>query len=196
MITADRFVAHKGYFPQGWLLARRGGVTATQVAKAATKAGLEQAVTDYIDDTQIPDNPYMAFGRDFEPVIARTVHTKFDILPNEWLIRNDESPHHLATPDGLSPDHTMIAEIKTTGKDWADGVIPIQYRRQVQWQLHVTGAERCLFAWMKRIDVGGVFAPAWFEPESLWMERDEGMIEVLQDTAEQLWRRVSDGYKG
>jgi len=189
-------MAHKGYFPQGWLLARRGGVTATQVAKAATKAGLEQAVTDYIDDTQIPDNPYMAFGRDFEPVIARTVHTKFDILPNEWLIRNDKSPHHLATPDGLSPDHTMIAEIKTTGKDWADGVIPIQYRRQVQWQLHVTGAERCLFAWMKRIDVGGVFAPAWFEPESLWMERDEGMIDVLQDTAEQLWRRVNDGYKG
>ena len=79
MITADRFMAHKGYFPQGWLLARRGGVTATQVAKAATKAGFEQAVTDYIDDTQIPDNPYMAFGRDFEPVIARTVHTKFDI---------------------------------------------------------------------------------------------------------------------
>jgi hypothetical protein len=28
------------------------------------------------------------------------------------------------------------------------------------------------------------------------MERDEGMIEVLQDTAEQLWRRVSNGYKG
>ena len=92
VITANRFVAHKGYFPQGWLLARRGGVTATQVAKAATKAGLEQAVTDYIDDTQIPDNPYMAFGRDFEPVIARTVHTKFDILPNEWLIKT--MSHH------------------------------------------------------------------------------------------------------
>jgi len=28
------------------------------------------------------------------------------------------------------------------------------------------------------------------------MERDEGMIDVLQDTAEQLWKRVSDGYKG
>ena len=87
----------------------------------------------------------------------------------------------------------MIAEIKTTGKDWADGVIPIQYRRQVQWQLYVTGAERCLFAWMKRIEVDGVFAPAWFEPESLWMERDEGMIEVLRDTAEELWGKVNHG---
>ena len=193
MISADRFVANKQYFHQGWLQARRSGVTATQVAKAATKAGFEQAVIDYIDDTQIPDNPYMAFGRDYEPVIARTVHTKFGILPNEWLISAEDAPHHLATPDGLSPDHTMIAEIKTTGKDWADGVIPIQYRRQVQWQLHVTGAERCLFAWMKRVEVDGVFAPAWFEPESLWMERDEGMIEVLRDTAEELWGKVNHG---
>ncbi len=66
----------------------------------------------------------------------------------------------------------------------------------MQWQLHVTGAERCLFAWMMRIDVGGVFARAWFEPESLWMERDEDMIDVLQGTAEQLWERVSDGHEG
>jgi len=42
----------------------------------------------------------------------------------------------------------------------------------------------------------GVFAPAWFEPESLWMERDEDMIDVLQGTAEQLWERVSDGHEG
>jgi len=163
-------------------------VTATQVAKAATPAGFKQAVIDHIDDTQIPDNPYMAFGRDYEPVIARTVHTKFGILPNEWLIRNDKFPHHLATPDGLSPDHTMIAEIKTTGKDWADGVIPIQYRRQVQWQLHVTGAKRCLFAWMMRIDVGGVFAPAWFEPKTRWLERDEDMIAGLVECAGKLWK--------
>jgi len=193
MITADRFIANKLYFHEGWLEARRSGVTATQVAKASTPAGFKQAVTDYIDDTHIPDNPYMAFGRDFEPVIARTVHTKYGILPNEWLISAEGSGQHLATPDGLSPDHTMISEIKTTGKDWDDEKIPVQYRRQVQWQLHVTGAERCLFAWMKRIDVDGVFAPAWFEPRCLWIDRDEGMIESLQDTANQLWERVNHG---
>ncbi len=33
MISADRFVANKQYFHQGWLNARRSGVTATQVAK-------------------------------------------------------------------------------------------------------------------------------------------------------------------
>ena len=60
MISADRFVANKQYFHQGWLNARRSGVTATQVAKAATPAGFKQAVIDHIDDTRIPDNPYMA----------------------------------------------------------------------------------------------------------------------------------------
>jgi len=107
MISADRFVANKLYFPAGWLLARRHGVTATQMASAATPAGFEQAVTDYHEDTVIPDNPYMAFGRDFEPVIARTVHTEFGILPNDWLISAEGKPEHLATPDGLSPDRTI-----------------------------------------------------------------------------------------
>jgi putative phage-type endonuclease len=193
MISADRFVANKQYFPDGWLRARRDGVTATQVAKAATPAGFEQAVKDYHDDFVEFENPFMTFGKEMEPVVSRTVHTKFGILPNEWLIRHDEFAHHLATPDGLSLDHTMISEVKTTGQDWEEKSIPIQYRRQVQWQLHVTGAERCLFAYMMRLEERGVFAPAWFEPKSLWIERDEAMIEALISTANRLWERVTHG---
>jgi putative phage-type endonuclease len=193
MLTADQFVSNKQYFPEGWLRARRDGVTATQVAKAATPAGLEQAVIDYRQDFVEFENPYMTFGKEMEPVISRTVHTKYGILPNEWLIRHANHPHHLATPDGLSLDHELISEVKTTGQDWEDKSIPIQYRRQVQWQLHVTGAKRCLFAYMKRLEVDGVFAPAWFEPKCLWIERDEDMISALIITAELLWERVSDG---
>lgn len=193
MITAERFIANKHYFPDGWLRARRDGITATQVAKAATRAGFEQAVRDYHEDHVEFENPYMTFGKDMEPVISRTVHTDYGILPNEWLIRHDNFAHHLATPDGLSPDHKLISEVKTTGQDWEERAIPIQYRRQVQWQLHVTGAERCLFAYMKRSEVGGVFAPAWFEPKCLWMERDTAMIDALIITADALWRRVHHG---
>jgi putative phage-type endonuclease len=191
MLTPEQFVSNKQYFPEGWLRARRDGVTATQVAKAATSAGFEQAVNDYHDDFVDFENAYMTFGKEMEPVISRTVHTKYGILPNEWLIRHANHPHHLATPDGLSLDHELISEVKTTGQDWEDKSIPIQYRRQVQWQLHVTGAKRCLFAYMQRIDVGGVFAPAWFEPKCLWIERDEDMIEALIDTANRLWITVN-----
>jgi predicted phage-related endonuclease len=163
------------------------------VSKAATPAGFEQAVQNWFEDFQETDNDFMKFGRDMEPVLAKHVHERFGILPNEWLIANRDTVWHLATPDGLSLDHDLIAEIKTTGQDWESRSIPIQYRRQVQWQLHVTGASRCLFAWMLRIDVDGVFAPAWFEPQVLWIDRDEDMISSLIDTADRLWERIHHG---
>lgn len=191
MMHASQFVVSKGIFPEGWLRCRRDGVTATQVAKAATPAGFEQAVRDYQSDFIDQDNPFMKFGRDMEPVIARILHQRFDILPNDWLIKHADIDHHRATPDGLSLDHTIISEIKTSGKDFETG-IPAQYKRQVQWQLHVTGAQRCLFAWMQRLEVEpGVFAPAWFEPKTCWIDRDEAMIEALIITADELWERVN-----
>ena len=79
MISADRFVANKLYFPAGWLLARRHGVTATQMARAATPAGFEQAVSDYHEDTVIPDNPYMAFGRGLVRRQGRCCHEVFGV---------------------------------------------------------------------------------------------------------------------
>jgi predicted phage-related endonuclease len=193
MLKPEQFISSKALFPSDWVRARKEGVTATQVSRAATPAGFEQAVIQFWDEFEEPDNAYMAFGRDMEPVLAKHVHERFGILPNEWLIANANTVWHLATPDGLSLDHELCSEIKTTGQDWEDKAIPIQYRRQVQWQLHVTGAQRCLFAWMLRIDVGGVFAPAWFEPKSLWIERDEDMISALVDTASRLWERIHHG---
>jgi hypothetical protein len=77
--------------------------------------------------------------------------------------------------------------VKTTGKDWGDKQIPIQYRRQVQWQLHVTGADYCVFAWLLRIeDRHGEFVPGWFEPKHIIIKRDPVMIADLQDVAERL----------
>jgi hypothetical protein len=68
--------------------------------------------------------------------------------------------------------------------------LPLRYRRQVQWQLHVTGAERALVAWLVREEVDGVFIPATFEPAWGWLERDEEMIQDLVVTADRLWRFV------
>jgi predicted phage-related endonuclease len=192
-MRANQFVVSKSVFPDGWLSERRKGVTATQVAKASTERGFEQAIHDYHSEHMETDNAYMKFGRDMEPVIARIVHQKFDILPNDWLLRHADNQHHLATPDGLSLDHKLIAEIKTSGRDFEEVQVPIQYRRQVQWQLHVTGAEACLFVWMLRIDIDGVFAPAWWEPKHLYIERDEGMINTLVKVADELWGRVNHG---
>lgn len=193
MLDPSRFVANKAISKEGWLEARRSGVTATQVSKAAAgPGGFEQAVADYREDFVEVDNPYMAFGRAWEGPLSLTLKQRHGVMPNEWLIAHDKNRIHLATPDGLSLDHKVISEIKTTGKDWNPERIPIQYRRQVQWQLYVTGASQCVFAWMLREERDGAFVPAWWEPRIVWFERDEKMIADLVKVANRLWERVND----
>jgi hypothetical protein len=191
VIPAARFIASKLYSKSDWLAARRTGVTATQVSKAASgPGGFEQAVADYLEDFVEQDNPYMKFGRDWEYPIARQLQREFGILPNDWLIASEDNPRFLATPDGLSTRHDVIAEIKTTGKDWNPEKLPVQYRRQVQWQLFVTGAQSCMFAWMLREERGGVFMPAWFDAKTVVVGRDEEMIGDLIKVAGRLLERL------
>jgi len=191
LIDVGRFIASKSVNTGRWLSARREGVTATQVARAASgPGGFEQAVEDYRSDFVEQDNPYMAFGRAWEGPIAMHLKDNYGVMPNDWLISSAVSDHYLATPDGLTLDHAAISEIKTTGKDWNPERIPVQYRRQVQWQLFVTGAEKCFFAWMLREERDGVFVPGWFEPRVIVMERDEEMIRNLMTVADELWDRL------
>ena len=172
-----------------WYKAREHGVSATTVAKAASgpagyNAELERQL--HPEDNIVEDNAYMRFGRVWENWIVNALPREYGIKPNDWLIAGDgENRWHLATPDGLNDDWSTIAEVKTTGKDWEGSKIPIQYRRQVQWQLHVTGAQRCVFAWLLRGEaLDGEFVPAWMEPKHIIIDRDDDMIADLIDVAQ------------
>jgi putative phage-type endonuclease len=172
-----------------WYKARQYGVSATTVAKAASgPAGYNAELNNALfpEDNEVVDNEYMRFGRDHEEWIVDNLPQEYGIKHNDWLIRGDgDYRWHLATPDGLNDDWTIIAEVKTTGKDWDGSTIPIQYRRQVQWQLHVTGAQRCVFAWLLRTTSEfGDLTAAWLEPKHIIMERDQTMIEELIEVAQ------------
>jgi hypothetical protein len=188
-ISSDRFLAQSGT-PE-WHSIREGGISATAVAKAAAgPGGYNDVVRSFVTPEEIPDNPYMKFGRDYEEFIVKALPDEFGIVPNDWLICAEgyADAWKLATPDGLNADHTIIAEVKTTGKDWGEWKsVPIQYRRQVQWQLHVTGADSAVFAWLLRGETrDGDFTPAWLEPKWCPVERDETMIEALIEVAQKL----------
>lgn len=185
MIDASRFLV-RSTEREAWLQARRGGVTATTVAEAATESGFQKIAAERRNPVDVIPNDYMIFGSESEAAIMRYAHEEHGILPSDWLIRAAENPAHLATPDGLSPDHTLIGEAKTTGTDWGDK-IPIKYRRQVQWQLYVCDAGRCLFLWQLRVpDDNGWFFMPWLEPKHLWVDRDPDMISELVDVADRL----------
>jgi hypothetical protein len=171
-----------------WYKARQYGVSATTVAKAASgPAGFDAELNRALNPEEhvVEDNAYMKFGRDWETWIVENLPGGFEIKPNDWLICGVGSDRwHLATPDGLNANWSTIAEVKTTGKDWDGSTIPIQYRRQVQWQLHVTGAQQCVFGWLLRAESDtGEFVPAWLEPKWVVMHRDEDMIANLKEVA-------------
>jgi hypothetical protein len=172
-----------------WYKARQYGVSATTVAKAASgPAGYDAELQNALfpEQNEVVDNAYMKFGRDWEQWIVENLPGGFEIKHNDWLIRGDDDYRwHLATPDGLNANWSVIAEVKTTGKDWEGSAIPIQYRRQVQWQMHVTGAKQCIFGWLLRATAdNGEFVPAWLEPKWVVILRDEEMIEQLIDVAQ------------
>ena len=190
MIAPERFIARSSD-RAGWLQARQQGVTATAVAKAASgPAGFRDQVEARRNPVDIEVNAYMAWGTFMEPTIADWVKsfTHGDgakcVMPNEWLISHETDGRFLATPDGLSFDGTVISEIKTMGK--ALEAPPLDHVRQMQWQMFVTGATRCLYAWMKRVQVEDRFESGWIEPRSLWIEKDESMIRQLVEVAEKL----------
>ena len=186
MIPRDRFVASKAADEAAWLAARRGGVTATEVSTAATPAGFRDALEQRRNPQPVEVNAYMSFGLLWEDWVIDKIAREFPVRANDFLIAGEDR-RHLATPDGLSDDHTLIAEVKTTGKDWGTvEKLPIKYRRQVQWQLHVTGAELCVVAWLLRVEQDGGFVPGWWMPKFGVVERDVKMIADLVDVAERL----------
>lgn len=188
MIDADRFLARSSD-REAWLWHREQGVTATMVSKAATPAGFAEVVAEMENPREVTPNAFMDWGNEREPFIAQVVLERFDIFPNDYLISKGGklSPDRwmMATPDGLCwhDGHKTIGEYKTSGKPLDK--IPAHYMRQIQWQMWVTDAERCLFAYELRLDAPGGFAPD-FDINTQWVDRDDKKIKELVAVAEKL----------
>lgn len=182
MISVDRFIV-SSQTRDLWLHERSLGITATQVSKAATPAGFEAAIKAMSEPDVMVPNAMMQHGIDREAHIAHVIKERHGILPNDWLLCHETERWQLATPDGLSLSHDLIAEYKTSGKPL--DTIPIHYKRQIQWQLHVSGAEACVFAYELRHETPAGFVPG-FEIRDQIVERDEKMITELVSVAERL----------
>lgn len=184
MIGIERFIA-SSQTKDLWLAARDRGVTATQVAKASTPAGLKEVLAQIENPQPVEANAFMSWGTEREAHIAHVVKERYGILPNDWLLCAEGAGNEwmLATPDGLSLDHSMIGEYKTSGKPLDK--VPANYMRQVQWQLMVSGAEKCLFAYELRLEGPEGFVPG-FDVECQWIERNEEMISELIVTAQKV----------
>jgi len=148
-----------------WLAARRGGVTASEIAVILGISPYDSPFNLYYrkrgELTDDYDNTAMSLGRHLEPWIA----DQWAADHPEWtvgtggLYASEERSWQMATPDRLlydglcrCPDFADVAddhadsllEIKSSGTydGWGDDgtdVIPAYYRAQVLWQLDVMG---------------------------------------------------------
>ena len=175
-----------------WLDARRRYVTATEVAQLVRRG------QDYWDELReikagqrtapdISGLPAVRHGREREAVIVPYVQTLEEgMVPNSDLyVRNQR---YAATPDLVGDG--IVGEIKTikdtrlaklqAAKGWPTG----QYYDQVQWQLFVTGAIACIFAWEPYEDWDGELVPREDMREHITIHRDEERIKALQEVAD------------
>ena len=108
------------------------------------------------------------------------------MVPNDALhVRNDR---YAATPDLVGDG--IVGEIKTikatrlaklqAAKGWPTG----QYYDQVQWQLFVTGAIACIFAWEPVEMWEAEFVPREDLRDHITIHRDEERIKALQEVAD------------
>lgn len=142
-----------------WLDARKNYVTATEVAKLVRRGQnywsdlrAEKAGEKAPDD--ISHLPVIQHGNAREPVIAKYVRTVDSRLQHNTTLYVRDG-RYAATPDMVDESKTLtiVGEIKTVSSEvldkhrshegWPTGV----YYDQMQWQMFVTGAEECIFAW-------------------------------------------------
>ena len=130
---------------QQWLQARRNYITATDVARLAS---LNQEEWDRVraeknGEPGFQGNKYTEFGLAREPHIIEWMQAEVDpsLQPNDMLCVSINRDWMAATPDAISPDGQVIAQVKTSTKPMAPADAPQRYIDQCLWERAVTGAE-------------------------------------------------------
>lgn len=176
-----------------WLEARKGYVTATEVAKLARGSSkvwdeLRDQKAGLIDAPDISHLPAVIHGNEREIDIAEWVASldgAEKLQHNRALYARDGK--YAATPDMVTTDLTVVGEIKTISEkrlasltQWPTPA----YYDQIQWQLFVTGAEMCIFAWEPYLSENGEITPWVPDRGNKLVMRDEKRISELKDIAD------------
>lgn len=175
-----------------WLEARKKYVTATEVAQLARRGEaywqeLREIKSGVREAKDLSHIPAIQHGREREPLIVPYVQSlEADMVHNEDLVVR--LGRYAATPDLLGDG--IVGEIKTVKdtrlaklQESGDWPTP-QYFDQVQWQLFVTGAIACVFAYEPYEDWDGTLVPREDKRGNLTIHRDEKRIKHLRKVAD------------
>lgn len=131
-------------------------ITAVNTAKTQTRLPSAAVAIRQIEPIDLTHIPAIQRGRECEPMAFATTCRDHQHLALRTcgIFIDTERPFLAASPDGISSDGQTIIEIKAPNIErevafWdADRKLKRthQYYTQIQYQLHVTKAKKCIFA--------------------------------------------------
>lgn len=145
-----------------WFAQRRTKVTATDVARLAQSPGAARTIRAEKDGkTTFTGTRSTDWGHQREEPIANWVQLFIDgrLHHNDNIVVSTRDDRWAATPDMMTDDGDILAEIKTSMHPWTPGNAPKRYLDQVQWQMMVTDATSCFLVCEPCIDIDGMLVP-------------------------------------
>jgi len=174
MSHLDR-ILHDGIDREGWKLARKPCVGASDAAKLARESSVESVLASKLTNSDWGGNGYTEQGHRWEPMMLAWA----GISPNIALIHAPNNRGFAATPDGV--DATRGAECKAKHNKVVTGPTLGEWR-QVAWQFVVVPEfEEIEFIWQELVTDpnNGEWIPRASEPKNLTIRRNDPKIADL-----------------
>lgn len=188
-----RIVVPEGASRKTWLAERGEGVTASEVW-AIARGGIRtwrRILEQKMNGSRFHGNSATRAGHAREAALLDEAAERLQLLtPNSALWASISNDLHRATPDAIGVEHdgTLgVVEVKSHEFGWESDEIPVEHMGQMQWQMHVLGAEWALYGFEVRDedDMPPAAGATWIP-----VARDQEMIDWLVYRADQFiaWR--------
>ncbi|MFC7942671.1 hypothetical protein ACFUPZ_05360 [Microbacterium oxydans] len=192
-ITAARVVVPDDAPRTVWMLERGEGVTASDAWRIA-RAGIKARRTiaeQKMNGSTFRGNKATDAGHAREAALLDEAAERLaSLTPNGALWASVDNDLLRATPDAIGIDQDgalVVVEVKSHEFGWESDAIPIEHMAQMQFQIHVLGAEYALYGFEVRDedDMPPVDGATWIP-----VPRDDEMITYLVERAEDFiaWR--------
>lgn len=158
-----------GQDKDAWLARRRGGITATDVARLSTggAAMLAAIRAEKLGHERFFSTRATEWGTEREPIIAHHAMMEWGLGHNVALMASKEDPRWLATPDLIGAE--TGGDIKTTVHDWTTWAdVPKRYIPQLGWQMIVMGWDEARLVY----EPHEAFKPLYPWPKDLVLDWD------------------------
>lgn len=188
-----RVVVPEGAPREQWMDERGEGVTASQAwetARGGSRAW-KRILEAKMNGSRFRGNKATDAGHAREAALLDEAAERLQLLtPNGALWASLDNDLHRATPDAIGMDNDgrlVVVEVKSHEYGWESDDIPPEHMGQMQFQMHVLGAEWALYGFEVRDedDMPPADGATWIP-----VARDQEMIDWLAYRADQFiaWR--------